>query len=320
MVALPAALALACTLVACGTENAGAEQSGDGGADAPTSASDGADAGAPCTPAGDALPEVSGDFGTVPTFSWPDGCAPEGLQVEVLADGDGREVSSGAAVVANYAGYVWGSDTAFDSSYERGAPAMFSLNQVVAGWTEGIPGNLVGSRLLISIPPDKGYGETGNAGAGIAGTDTIVFVVDLVESYNSDDAGHADAPAANEPPAGISVTGAPGEPATIAVAAGTPEPTDVAVTSITTGTGEPVAVGQNVALAYSLVPWDGSSVESTWTGETAPLGPTVSQLGTGSVLDALAGNATVGSRVVMVIPGDESGPAVAVVLDVLGAA
>jgi len=51
---------------------------------------------------------------------------------------------------------------------------------VIAGFDEGLVGQTVGSRVLLVIPPDKGYGPEGNPQAGIGGTDTLVFVVDLL--------------------------------------------------------------------------------------------------------------------------------------------
>jgi len=51
---------------------------------------------------------------------------------------------------------------------------------VIAGWDEGIVGQTVGSQVLLVIPPAKGYGESGNPQAGIKGTDTLVFVVDIL--------------------------------------------------------------------------------------------------------------------------------------------
>jgi len=51
---------------------------------------------------------------------------------------------------------------------------------VIQGWDQGIVGKNIGSRLLISIPPEKGYGLGGHPGAGIKGTDTLVFVVDVL--------------------------------------------------------------------------------------------------------------------------------------------
>jgi peptidylprolyl isomerase len=51
---------------------------------------------------------------------------------------------------------------------------------VISGWDQGLIGKTVGSRLLLSIPPEKGYGKNGNPRAGIKGTDTLVFVVDIL--------------------------------------------------------------------------------------------------------------------------------------------
>ena len=66
----------------------------------------------------------------------------------------------------------------------RGAPAQFPIGagQVIAGWDQGLVGKTVGSQLLMVIPPDQGYGAAGNAQAGIKGTDTLVFVVDILDA------------------------------------------------------------------------------------------------------------------------------------------
>jgi len=249
-----------------------------------------------------------------------------------LSEGDGVEVGPGAAVLANYAGYVWGSDTQFDSSYERGAPTLFSLNSVVEGWTTGIPESTVGSRLLISIPPELGYGEQGNAGAGIGGTDTIVFVIDVVDTYNASDAGQADATPLDVADLPVVVEGELGSAATVSVAADAEPPAEPAVYRIADGTGDPVAMGQSIAVAYSVVYWDGSSPETSWSpahgesadsdsegGESTPAGPLVATIGQGTIFDLLDG-VPVGSRVVLVAPGSATAPAIAVVADVLGAA
>src|SRR5699024_11292082 len=124
------------------------------------------------------LPEARGDFGEAQEVTGPDSDPSGELEVEVLSEGDGPDVPEGSVVIANYEGHVWGSDEAFDSSYERGEPARFPLDGVVQGWGEGIPGNPAGSRLLISIPPEKGYGSVGNEHACIGGEVTILDVVD----------------------------------------------------------------------------------------------------------------------------------------------
>ena len=127
------------------------------------------------------LPEVSGSFGENPTLTFPESAAPGGLHVSVLKEGTGPTVQSGREIEVNYHGQVWGGGI-FDSSFQRGAPTSFPIGvgMVIKGWDQGIVGKNVGSRLLISIPPEKGYGTNGNPRAGIAGTDTLVFVVDIV--------------------------------------------------------------------------------------------------------------------------------------------
>jgi peptidylprolyl isomerase len=276
-----------------------------------------------CGQPGDELPAVDTDPGDAPELTWPESCAPADLDVAVIDEGDGREVGDGAVVVANYAGYVWGSDTPFDSSFERGAPTGFSLNQVVAGWTQGIPGNLVGSRILMSIPPDLGYGpQGGNANAGIGAEDTIVFVIEIVETYNADDTGQADATPVDSSDLPVTISGDLGQPATLEVVDGAPEPTEPELVPVADGDGAAVEIGQSIAIAYSLVAWDGSSTETSWPVEAADgaaVGPMTAQVVDGSAFGLLAG-VPIGSRVVLLLPASQNGPALAVLVDVLGVA
>ena len=69
----------------------------------------------------------------------------------------------------------------FDESYSR-EPASFAIGvgQVVSGWDKTLVGATVGSRMILAIPPADGYGKQGNPDAGIKGTDTLYFVVDIV--------------------------------------------------------------------------------------------------------------------------------------------
>ncbi|GLW99672.1 FKBP-type peptidyl-prolyl cis-trans isomerase [Microtetraspora sp. NBRC 16547] len=105
---------------------------------------------------------------------------PKGLVVKTVIKGTGPKVTADQMVLAHYTGKIWGTDKQFDSSWERGEPATFPLNQVVKGWSQGLTGVPVGSRVVITIPPELGYGKEGNPQGGIKGTDTIVFVVDVL--------------------------------------------------------------------------------------------------------------------------------------------
>ena len=118
------------------------------------------------------MPEVIAEFGTTPTVTFPESEPPAGLKVVELV------------VTVNYHGVVWGSDKPFDSSFARHTPASFGIGvgQVIQGWDRTVPGHNVGSRLLISIPPEYGYGSRGIPQAGIGGGDTLVFVVDIIST------------------------------------------------------------------------------------------------------------------------------------------
>ena len=104
------------------------------------------------------------------------------LRIAPLVQGDGATVEKGQTIVVNYFGQVYDGETPFDSSFSRGTPASFQIGvgAVVKGWDEALVGRAVGSRVLLSIPPDLGYGEKGNKQAGIKGTDTLYFVVDIL--------------------------------------------------------------------------------------------------------------------------------------------
>lgn len=125
--------------------------------------------------------KVKGEFGQKPTLTFEAPNAPEGLVVEVLSEGDGAQVKAGDTVVCDYLGQVWNGKV-FDNSFDRGAPLdfMVGVGMVIAGWDKGLVGQRVGSRVLLSIPSDMGYGARGVPQAGIRGGDTLVFVTDIV--------------------------------------------------------------------------------------------------------------------------------------------
>ncbi|MGV9183403.1 FKBP-type peptidyl-prolyl cis-trans isomerase [Arcanobacterium canis] len=127
------------------------------------------------------LPEVSGKFGDAPEFTWPEGTAPKGLAVEVLEEGTGPVVTKGSEIEVNYHGQIWDGPV-FDSSYYRGSTTSFPIGvgMVIQGWDQALVGKQVGTRLVMSVPPEKGYGPMGNPRAGINGDDVLVFVVDIV--------------------------------------------------------------------------------------------------------------------------------------------
>ena len=128
------------------------------------------------------IPKVNAEFGAAPIIEFPDPKPPQGLKSVEIVEGDGPIVRRGDTVTVNYHGVVWGSDVPFDSSFERHQPASFPIGvgQVIKGWDHSVPGHNVGSRLVVSIPPEYGYGSRGVPDAGIGGGDTLVFVIDIV--------------------------------------------------------------------------------------------------------------------------------------------
>ena len=124
---------------------------------------------------------VTGSLDEKPEITIPQTDPPIDLEVTDLVVGDGEEVAEGATVTAHYVGKSWSTGEQFDASWDRGEPIPFGLDQVISGWTEGIPGMRVGGRRLLVIPPDKGYGPGGSPPV-IGPNETLVFVVDVVNT------------------------------------------------------------------------------------------------------------------------------------------
>ncbi len=121
-----------------------------------------------------------------PTITIPSGvAAPTSLVVQPLIKGTGPVVTAGQTISVHYTGVIYDGGKQFDSSWDRGQPADFVIGkgQVIPGWDEGLVGQTVGSQVLLVVPPDKGYGAQGQSSAGIKGTDTLVFVVDILDAY-----------------------------------------------------------------------------------------------------------------------------------------
>ena len=139
---------------------------------------------------GGALPSVTAKSGAAPIIAIPSSAhqPPGGLVTKTLIKGSGQVVAKGQTVVTQYVGSIWRTGKVFDSSWSRGEPFGFTVgaspSQVIAGWDKGLVGQTVGSRVMLIVPPADGYGKTGSAQAGIKGTDTLVFVVDILGAVN----------------------------------------------------------------------------------------------------------------------------------------
>jgi len=141
------------------------------------------------TSGGAALPTVSvgpaASSTTGPTIKIPAKVTPpKNLQVKTLIKGTGATVKKGQSIAVQYTGVLWRTGQVFDSSWARQMPFSTPIgqNKIIKGWDTGLVGQTIGSRVLLVVPPADGYGSAGNSSGSIAikGTDTLVFVVDIL--------------------------------------------------------------------------------------------------------------------------------------------
>ncbi|WP_051427551.1 FKBP-type peptidyl-prolyl cis-trans isomerase [Arthrobacter sp. H20] len=135
----------------------------------------------------EAVEELDAD-GQLPTFTFDDDEAPvidipdnepsDDLVIKVLEAGDGEVLTEADTISANYAGWRWEDGEQFDSSYTGGEPIEFPLTGVIEGWTKGLAGQTVGSKVLLVIPAPMGYGDPAPEGRP---SGTLAFYVEIVE-------------------------------------------------------------------------------------------------------------------------------------------
>ncbi|MET3922278.1 FKBP-type peptidyl-prolyl cis-trans isomerase [Arthrobacter sp. UYEF20] len=125
-------------------------------------------------PAG--LPTVKDNDKGTPEISVAGVAAPTALISQELIKGTGPEVKESDTLTVNYVGVTLTEGKVFDSSFDRGEKATFALTGVIKGWTQGLTGKTVGSRVLLVIPKDLAYGDEGQGDA----KGDLVFVVDIL--------------------------------------------------------------------------------------------------------------------------------------------
>jgi FKBP-type peptidyl-prolyl cis-trans isomerase len=136
---------------------------------------------------GGGLPTVTAKAGSAPVVTVDTKATPPTtLQVKTLIKGSGAKLAKGQYVVAQYVGYIWRTGKSFGSSWTSSTPFGFVLGakpeQVIPAWDTGLVGQTVGSRVMLVVPPKDGYGKAGASSVGIKGTDTLVFVVDILDA------------------------------------------------------------------------------------------------------------------------------------------
>lgn len=129
------------------------------------------------------LPKVTAYPSKAASITVPKKAPPTKLVAQDLIKGTGPTVAKGQTIKVTYTGVIWRNGKKFDSSFDHGGqPTEFPIGvgQVIKGWDQTLVGQKVGSRVLLVVPPSYGYGSKGQSSAGIKGTDTLVFVVDIL--------------------------------------------------------------------------------------------------------------------------------------------
>lgn len=134
------------------------------------------------TQAADAPDEAAVDTSKKPKVEVPAGQPPAGLQIEDIVEGDGATATTGSNATVHYVGVSYSTGKQFDASWDSGQPFTFQLGAggVIPGWDQGVAGMKEGGRRRLTIPPELGYGETGQPPV-IKPNETLIFVIDLLE-------------------------------------------------------------------------------------------------------------------------------------------
>ncbi|MEU2622315.1 FKBP-type peptidyl-prolyl cis-trans isomerase [Streptomyces sp. NPDC007157] len=244
-------------------------------------------------------------FDEKPTVAKGSGEPSKDLAVKTVIAGSGKAVAENDFIQANYLGQIWSTAKVFDQSYDR-TPLLMQLAQgsIIDGWRYGLAGKKVGSRVLMAVPPTWGYGTAGNSQAGIKGTDTLVFVVDVLNSFNSKSSSTGKVVAQSDAALPKVGTNTDGKAPSIDIPKADPPKTLVS-NYVLEGDGQEVKSSQTVLCQFKGEVWDsGKAFEQTYdSGRLAQFAVPQMQ----EVVKGLAQGITgkkVGSRLLIVVPPD----------------
>ena len=245
---------------------------------------------------------ANGAFGVAPAVTIPPAEPGTALTVRTLINGDGAKIGASDYLVVKYLDYLWrGADHRLVSD-NFSSPVVSPIGQLLPGVKAALIGKRAGSRVLAVLPPEEAYGKAGMPMLGIRGSDTLIFVIDVIlavpESAKAGGAqvfrGDDDLPAVNVSPAGTP---------TIRIPHAAP-PSALTVRTLFKGPGPRIKNGFYVLGQYTGVDWrTGKVFDSSWSQDT-PLGFSVGGA-PGQVLPGLnqgLTGQTVGSRVMLVLP------------------
>ena len=251
---------------------------------------------------------VTGTFGKAPSVKIPKQTAGAKLDISTPIKGTGPALTSGDDVLANLAIYVWSGKTSklLDSTFTS-IPQVVPANVGLTGLADAVKGKKIGSRVVAVLPPKFGYGTQGNPQLGVKGTDTTVWVIDLIKPFTptqSASGQHVSDGGGSLP----AVKSASGSAPVVTIPKKGTAPTKLIRKTLIQGTGPKLANGQTVVAQYVAVNWRTKQVfNSTWPSSQSAGTPFSFALGGNGVIPgfkALAG-VPVGSRVMLVIPPAE---------------
>ncbi|MYV43765.1 FKBP-type peptidyl-prolyl cis-trans isomerase [Streptomyces sp. SID1328] len=244
-------------------------------------------------------------FGEKPTVAKGTGEPSKDLAVRTVIAGNGRTVAENDFIKANYLGQIWSSGKVFDNSYDRN-PLVLQLAQgsIIDGWRYALTGKKIGSRVEIAVPPTWGYGPSGNEQAGIKGTDTLVFVIDLLDSYNTKSSAKGKEVPQTDPALPKVATNTDGNQPKVTLPKSDP-PKKLVSNYIIEGDGDEVTRKQAVLCQFQGLEWQGGRTFQKTYGSGRLSQFSVEQME--QVVKGLAQGITgkkVGSRVLIVVPPD----------------
>lgn len=297
-----AGLLLAATLTACGgpTATPSPTATPDATSAAPTET---ASATPTPTPSASATPipvsnnldavKVNGEAGAAPEVVVPAPWAIDETRRKVLKEGNGPAATAESIVEIQYTGINGRTGQKFDSSWDRGKPALFSLQQVVPGFTKGLTGAKPGERVIIGMPGADGYDSSGGSPqAGIDVGDSLVFVVDVLAVSVTEATGE-------KTDAQLPVTlGMDGTKPTITIPAGAQPPAANQHYTVIKGSQRPVTDKDYVMVLYRGYSWKTGQVvdDRSDAPDAGAIGETIDAWKQGII------GQPIGSRVVIVAP------------------
>lgn len=269
--------------------------------------------------------EVLGDYGTQPEVSFPTPLSGQGVETQIVIEGQGGKLVGGQRVSLHFLGFNAATGDEIQGS-EFGSENFISQDLIEGAtpdFCKALTGVSVGSRVAVLLDAASAHNSIGIPSLGISPDDGVIFIFDVVGAYLPRANGQAQAPESGMPTVITAPNGQPG----IQIPA-SDAPTEFRRTVLIEGGGEPIAIGDTVVLHYSGWTWNGEQFDSSWESKAPATFPiTYEGLIDGFVL-GLEG-VTVGSQVVAVIPPDlgygdfaqgsiPAGSTLIFVIDVLG--